>query len=202
MNNSMTIQNRIWLPLVAAGIALALAVGLLTYVLLQQQTESRGGGARPAPTIEAPTSLPQARWRVKTVPKGGKRISKAEQARVKKRGAKVATVVQTFFDTLFLDPTNTDEIVAATFTRGAAKALARPGVGLPQGAEEVQTLRRRANIILYAETASQAIATVEVRLKGVAEEQAFRLQHAATLWLQRSDKGWRVMAYEITQKPR
>jgi hypothetical protein len=194
-------QNRIWIPLVAAGIALALAVGLLTYVLLQQQTDNRGGAERAAPTIDVPTTVPQAKWRVRTGAEGSKRVTKAERARVDKRGAQVVTVVQTFFDTLFLDPANTDKVVAQTFTRGAAQALDRPGVTLPKGAEDVQTLRRRAKIVLYAETASQAIANVHIRLKGIAEDRPFKLEHKARLWLQRGDNGWRVFAYEINQKP-
>lgn len=201
MNNTITIQSRIWLPLLAAGTALALAVGLLTFVLLQQQTEN-GGGTRPAPTIDAPTEIPQAQWRIRTSSQGGKRVSKADRARVESRGAKVAAVVQTFFDTLFLDPANTDKVLASTFTRGAAAALARPGVGLPDRAEDVRTLGRKAKIVVYSETASQAIANVQIRLRGVAGEGPFTLDHRATLWLQRGDRGWRVIAYEIDQRPR
>lgn len=200
MNNTITIQSRIWLPLVAAGIALALAVGLLTFVLLQQQTENRG--TRPAPTIDAPTDIPQAEWRISTGVRGSRRVSKAEKARVDSRGAKVATLLQTFFDTLFLDSANTNKVIASTFTRGAARALARPGVGLPDGAEDVRTMRRKAKIVLYSETASQAIANVQVRVKGVAEDGPFNLEHHAKLWLQRGDQGWRVVAYEIDQRPR
>jgi hypothetical protein len=201
MNNTMTIQNRTWLPLVAAGTALALAVGLLTYVVLQQQTESRPR-PRSAPAVQAPASIPHADWRIKTAPKGGKRVSKAERARVERRGTKVAALIQRFFDTLFLDPAKSDEVIADSFTRGAAKALARPGVGLPKRAEEVAIVRRRASIVLYAKTASQAIAKVEVRLRGMVEDKPFRLKHAAELWLVRGSKGWRVIAYEITEKPR
>jgi hypothetical protein len=200
MNNTITIENRIWLPLVAAGLALALATGLLTFVLLQQQTESQPP-ARSAPTIDAPTSIAQAKWQIKTVPKAGKRISKAARARVDKRGTQVARMVQTVFDTMFLDPSNLNEVVADTFTRDAAQALRRPGVGLPRGADEVRTVRRKATVTLYAATASQAVANVQVRLKGIADDQRFRLRHTATLWLQRSTKGWRVIAFEIDQTP-
>jgi hypothetical protein len=199
MNTTITIQNRIWLPLVAAGTALALGVGLLTYVLLQQRTEA--GEAPVGPTVAAPTDIPQAEWRVVTGSRGGNKVSKAERARVKKQAAEVTATIQTVYDTLYLDPTNIEQVIADSFADAAGAAIVKPGVGLPKGADQIQTTQRRARIVLYSETGSQAIADVGVSLKGVVEDRPFRIKHAATLWLQRGDKGWKVVAFEIEQKP-
>lgn len=200
MNTTITIQNRVWLPLVAAGLALAVAVGVFAYVVLEQRTEAPAR-ERATPTIQAPTVLPQAEWKTKVTAAGAGRISKSDKARVEKRGRSAVATVQTIFDTLFLDPTNVDPMMARRFTKAAAQAFRRPGVGLPAGAEEVQTVRRRTSVSLYAKTASQATARVHVGLKGHVDDRPFRLKHEATLWLQRGDGGWKVIAYEVRQKP-
>ena len=200
MNTTITVPNRIWLPLVAAGTALALAVGLLTFVVLQQQTAEP---ARPgSPQVEtAATEIPQAEWAVETQVKGPKRIPKAERVRGEARAEQAAGVVQGIFDAVFLEPGEARDVISQSFTGEAAAALRDPGIGLPEGAEEVETTRRSVSVSVYSGTGSQAVARTVIAAKGLAAGEPFRLRQSALLWLVRDDGKWRVVAFEIDQRP-
>jgi hypothetical protein len=199
VNPTITIQNRIWLPLVAAGTALALAVGLLTFVVLEQRTSEPAD--TPRQPVAAPVDVPQAEWKIAARAEGALRIPKALKTRAEDRGAEVGTAIQQIYDAFFLDPASVPKVLKETFTRQAAAALADPGIGLPAGAEDVQTISRKAAVVVYAGTGAQATARVVVVAEGTAEGKPFRVKHASTLWFERDDGDWRVIAFEVDQRP-
>ena len=199
MNTTITIQNRIWPPLLAAGTALALAVGLLTFVVLQQQTVDPATGG---PTIPAaPTEVPQARWKIETRVAGPKRIPKALRKRGLKRGAEVSRLVRGIFNAIYLEPESAATAIRRSFTKPAAAAIRKPGIGLPKGAERVETTRRRIAVTVYAGTGAQAVARALVAAKGIAGGKPFRIRHDSTLWLVRRGGDWSVIAFEIAREP-
>lgn len=91
---------------------------------------------------------------------------------------------------------------ASSYFRGPARgAFRRSGAGVPEGAKEVRTLRRTARVTIQATTAKRAAASVTVIARGMVDGRDFKIRHRSELWLERTKKGWKVIAFDIDQRP-
>jgi hypothetical protein len=167
-------------------------------VLLADFGDRDGGRAG---SIAAP-GVRQARWRITTAPAGvAGKLERNEKRRVRAQGRVLSPKIRRLFNAMFLYPKDVRAVVKRLFSASAATALKRSGAGLPRKAKDIKLLRRVAHIGIDASGASRAAAEVRVVAKGVAGDKRFRLQQEANLWLSRQARRWKVIGFEIAQRP-
>jgi hypothetical protein len=159
--------------------------------------DSSNPRAAPAPEIR------HAPWHVVKYGAGAVgHVTRADRRRVEFYGRRAGTLVRGVYDALFLEPRRLGRIVRASFATTAARSFLRlESAGAPAKVERLRIVSRRARIGVDARSAKRAVASVWLRAAGLAGERRFLLLHEATLWLQRTKRGWRVIAYDVKQRP-
>ncbi|MDP9069637.1 MAG: hypothetical protein M3N53_15035 [Actinomycetota bacterium] len=191
-------EDRVW---VVAGVSIA-AVLLVGLLLL-------GGGDRAEPVVshDAPGAPrteklvppPQARWKITTHSAGVvEPVTKAQQRAVARQRPALSALVRRVYDALFVHPGRSRAVLRDTFTRRAAGAFRRSGAGVATAGVASTTLRRADIGIAPTDGARLAVATVAVRAQAD-EPGATRFLHRSTLWLERSQRLWKVIAFSIDQ---
>jgi hypothetical protein len=159
---------------------------------------------RPEPAVEG-TPVPairQAKWRIKTHPSAALgKVTREERHRIRAEKPKLKRLVRDVYNVLFLSTEEKRKILRERFTRGAAAALLRSGVGIPQRISGVKTTMRRARIGIAAASARLAAAEVWLRARALDEGGKVRIVHRSTLWLEKSKGQWRAIAFEVSQGP-
>jgi hypothetical protein len=204
VSTTITFDKRFWLP--ASLVALA-ALGIGLSLLLS--SEDRTGRAQPAeprptsadrPAVTPPTGgVEQAAWKVSFSRAGTSgKLSKRAVTRLRAQRPRLTTAVRAASDAMFLG----GGAPASSYFRGPARgAFRRSNAGAPEGAKEVRTLRRAARVTIQATTARRAAASVTVIARGVVGGRDFKVRHRSQLWLERTNKGWKVIAFDIDQRP-
>jgi hypothetical protein len=189
------------LAAVSAVAVVALAVGL--WASCSDQGRSRYPTAREGPTEAAVPPIPQARWRVTTFPAGKLAgLTPKDRRRIREQKPRLAGLVRSVYDVLFLRPQDERDALRARFARSAARSFASlRRVGAPPTVARVKTLLREARIGIQAPGARRAVALVNVRARGLAGQREWRVSHTSTLWLERARGGWRVIAFDVDQHP-
>lgn len=191
------IQKRPWLAIgVSVGLALLLTIGAAVMLQPGRRFLSRGGSA----VEEKLPELRQARWRFETVAAGGNgKLSKRETAAVRRQRAALRSTLKNIYDGIFVDPAKLGPALKANFTGAAARSFRKAGVGVKE-AGTVKTTHRSADIAMQPlQGVRRAIATVTVRAVEVGRKR--KVFHRATLWLERPNKTWKVIAFDVSQTP-
>ena len=205
MSTTISLDKRIWLPAALAGLAL-LGVGLALLLSSDEEpSRARSGEERPTtPERKAPPPPParavkQADWKVSFSRAGTSgRLSKRAVTRLRAQRPRLTSAVRAATDAMFLG----GQPSASSYFRGPARgAFRRAKFGAPEGAKEVRTLRRTAQVAIQATTAKRAAASVTVIARGVVGGRDFKLRHRSHLWLERTKKGWKVIGFDIDQRP-
>ena len=183
------------LTLVAVLVLGAVAWGLISQTTAEHLTT-------PDHPVAAPASS-QAPWKIQFTARGrtGK-MSKDVEARYDTQKARAGVVIQGLYDAIFLEPSQLDDFVKRTFTEDAARSIDTRNLGLPPAATEVTTTTRTAQVGLDVETADVAVARVRVVATAGLEDRDVKVEHESTLWLERNDNTWRVIAFDLTQGPK
>jgi hypothetical protein len=199
----VTVDRRIWLPALAALLGLGVALAVLL-----PSSDSAGHApaseARPTPNESPPAeprprTIPQADWRVSVSRAGTKeRLSRRAVTRLRAQRPRLVNVVRSLSDAMFLGG---DRPASYYFSGPARTAFRDSGAGAPEGAKNMRTLRRTARIAIQSTTAKRAAAAVTVIARGVVDKRDFKLRHDSQLWLERTKKGWKVIAFDIDQRP-
>lgn len=185
------------LPLLT--IALVLVLGASAWAVVSQATSD--DLTAPGDSSAAPAS-DQAKWKVDyTSARRYGKLSKAQQARYAAQREKATVLVQDLYDGIFLEPARLPGIVKGSFTTDASRSFEAKGLGFPNGAQEVKTTKRTVNLALDATTASTAIGRVTVAAKANLDNKVVRVEHESTLWMERNENGWRVIAFDVRQNP-
>ena len=181
----------------AAGLAALVAVAALGCDRTAESGEVTGRAASPTVEIE------QAPWRIKMVAAGhkGRRPGKKVRRLVKRHRPQVRAAVIDVYDALFLAPERRGDVLSRLFTSSAARALRRSQAGVPAEAEQVKIVARRATIGVESVGARRAAAGTAVKVRGRIDGRRFRLRHRATMWLERSNRRWRIIAFDVRQGP-
>jgi hypothetical protein len=188
-------MNTAWRRIATTSVAFALMAAACN----PQQPES-APEAPPPTTPEAPR-IPQAKWKMVAYQSGSLgELSNKEKKRLKNQKPRVRKFVREVYAALFLDPSTIDSVVAEMFTRRAGRALKRSGAGFRPGAEKIKTLMRKATIGIQADNAALAAAEVNVRARAMANNDVVRLRHQSTLWMERKNGRWRVIAFKVDQE--
>ena len=193
------------LPLAASGALLAL-LALVAVVSLTgaPATERRRDPPRttPTPTAAAQSPIPQAPWRVTSAPADvSARVTKAQRREVDRQARRISWVLKQVYGALFLRPEARRDVLRDHLVARAASALHRSGAGFPSKAQRVRMVLRRARISVDPTSPRRAVGAVTLRVRGLVEGEVARVSHAATLWLQRSEGRWKVIAFELDQEP-
>ncbi|CAN5602778.1 hypothetical protein BH24ACT26_BH24ACT26_15640 [soil metagenome] len=205
-----TSQRRVPTPVIAGvGIGLAVLLPLVALGLLlggrdepsaqaTKPTVSRPGAARPAPP-----PIEQAPWRIDSSRAGAvAHMTKADRRRLGAQRPRVGALVRDLYDVLLLRPEDRAGAIRRHFARPAARSFMKlRRLGVPEAAARVKTLRRRASIAIDAPGARRAVASVSVSAAGKVSPRWFRMTHEATLWLERAKGDWRVIAFDVEQRP-
>lgn len=164
-------------------------------------TAPQASAAEPDVPAATTPDIPQAKWKIKAHPSGNLgKITKRQAKRVRAQRRPVSKLVAEVYDALFLDPARREEVLKARLLPRAARAIGNKA-GVPEGAGEVRTKVRKADIGIDVDGARRAAAKVKVRAEGVAGRRKFEIVHRATLWLERSRGKWKVIAFSLRQKP-
>ena len=192
-------RNRTWV-LVASGIAAALVgFGAVVYVNLPSDRVISPG----TPVTESGTPIvEQAPWSIEVSPAGAThRVSKAQKAAVVRQKAGVTALVQEVYDALLLERAALQKVADERFAGEAGAAFIRASKGILPAADELKLERRTARIGIDVNGARRAAARIRIRVSATKGGREAVALNTATLWLERNQKGWRVFAYEIDQRP-
>ena len=185
------------LPLLT--IAAVLVLGAVAWVVVSETTSkhlSQSDYPVAAPAIE------QADWNISYAAEGrfGK-LTKSQRDRYATQKEKAAVLVQGVYDGIFLEAARLEQLVEDSFSSDAARSLETSKLGFPRGATDVKTTKRRARIALDASTADYAIGRVTVLAEATVDERNIEIEHRSTLWMERGDSGWKVIAFDLEQGP-
>ncbi len=193
------VDRRLWLALASAGAALATGASLLAFVLLDSPAITGAGQDPSSPAL----GIEQAPWRIVATRAGiVERSTKADRNEFARQRPRVKQLVRDVYDALFLYPDSVRKVLKRRFDGRARRAFHAAKVGLTPGATQVRTLRRAARIGVAAHGARQGVAIVRVRLESNARGRRVRTDHRSTMWLQRRGSRWRVIAFDVAQRPR
>lgn len=177
---------------------LALAIGALVWLSLM--TTQDHPTVTETESIAAP-EIVQPEWRMDVSVEGRQgKLTKADRDAFNRARPAVATLIEDVYDGIFLEPGTLDDVVAQTFTKAAAASLPKE-LGFPDGASNVEILRRRAHVGVQAHGARNAAAELIVVATAELDEKKVKLRHDATLWLQKESGDWKVIGYDVAQRP-
>jgi len=191
--------------LIGGSIALAV-VAVVAFVLIATGGDDSAPSRPGTPPTEEPSPPPaieQAPWRIETVRAGGGGgLTQADTRRLRSRKPELRALVTDLYDALFLQPERRARALRVHLAPRARRAFAAlERVGAPAKAVQLRTLRRRARIGIDTHSTRRAAASVTLRLTGRVGGRRFRTEHVATLWLERSQGRWRVIAFDVRQRP-
>lgn len=200
-----TARRRLPPAAVAGLVAAATGLVVLGALVLGARDSQDTAPAPPPSPVEKPSPPPieQASWRIEVRPAGATgAMSKSERRRLRAQRPRAAELVRSVYEALFLRPQARRGAIDARFAPVARRSFRRlDGVGMPDGVVRVKTIVRAARIAIEAPRARHAVAAVRVRARGRAGPRTVRVFHRSTLWLERSGRRWRVMAYNVEQTP-
>ncbi len=184
------------LPLLT--IALLVALGMVAWTFTSRTTTS--SVTAPAAPVAAP-AIEQAEWKIDYSTARSGKLTKAQQQRYAEQRVKAATLVRSLYDGIFLEPARVEEIVKQSFTSDGARTFRPDRLGFPSGARDVTTVTRKADIALDATTTRAAIARVAIVAEATLGDRTEDIDHRSTLWMERGENGWRVIAFDVKQGP-
>ena len=180
-------------------LAIAVVLGGAAWVVISQTTAEH----LTSPDYpEAAPAVEQAPWRIEYSDSGKLGgLSNQEKARYAIQRKRAGDVVTDVYDGLFLDPARIDDLLKTSFSSAAASSIDVKKLGLPEGATDVTTTKRKAQLGLDAATANFAISEINIVIEAHVGERDVEIQHKSTLWLERMDNDWKVVAFDLEQGP-
>jgi hypothetical protein len=153
----------------------------------------------PAAAPGAPATVDGPAWDMRVFPVGTRAgLSKIQRRHFEAQRPAVTKIVRKVFGAI-AGERGLDEIAARHFTKDAARALTRSKVSLPADATRVVINRRKASIGIQGTPPRTAAARVTLSAKAAIGDRTVRWSDRATLWLERSKRGWRVIAFELVR---
>jgi hypothetical protein len=192
-------RSRTWVLLASGLAAVLVAFGVVVFLSLPGERVISPG----TPVTESGTPIvEQAPWSFEVSPAGStSRISKAQRAAVVRQKAGVTALVQEVYDALLFERAALTKVADERFAGDAGAAFIRASKGILPAADELKLERRSARIGIDVDGANRAAARIRIRVSATKGGREALALNTATLWLERSEKGWRVFAYEIDQRP-
>jgi hypothetical protein len=198
-------EQQNWYALLAATIAaflIATGVGFLLDI-------EDSGGSRPTDRVAHESrftpddpSIPQAPWRISTHASASLgKVTKKQRRALRGMAPKVEAAVRDIYDAMILSRTHLVEAAQQWMTPLAAREL-KASPPIPDVLKRVRTMRRGADIGIDVRTRRRAAAKVGVIFRAERGKQRMSFAHRGTLWLERMDGKWQVIAFDIDQRRR
>lgn len=190
-------QRRITFPWVAMAVLTAAAIAA-TAVAVVAVRESPS----PVPLQQAAeTARAHSPWRVTLSKKAmAARPGSSLRADLVDERAAVAGAIQGVYDALFLHG-DVDAAARKYFAPAAGRELRKSSFGWPAEAARVFLKKRKVRIALQFDGGRRGVATVKLAGRARVEGDRLRIFHRSTLWLEKTDGRWRVIAFEAIQHP-
>lgn len=187
------------LPLLT--IAALLVATVSVWVFLSQTAADHRASTDPDLSVAAP-SVEQASWKLQYSAEGrfGK-LTNAQRDAYANQKENVTALITGIYDGIFLEPARLAEVIKSSFSNDAARSLEAKELSFPGGATDVTTTRRRAHIALDAQKADFAVGRVTVDVEATLDKRTLNIEHRSTLWLERADGAWKVIAFDVEQGP-
>ena len=195
MSALMSVERRVWVPAAAAA-ALLLVLAAVWAFRSDPPSGPSDGSKAAAPATDAPQALTQAKWQVKSFPaRVGAKLSKSQKKAAEAEGDLAGTAVKTVIDAAFLERSALKGLGGKELAPGVEAAFDEARLGAPGGAKKVRITRRVAHIGIDPLTARRASAEVSVGFRAVVEGKPQRYLQRATLWLEKTNGKWQVIAF-------
>jgi hypothetical protein len=198
-------SKRLWIAASLVGVALivgAIVAFLITHHTAHAPTRPTAGGPSATP-VSSPSPLPQAKWRVRAFPAGVVgHVTKKDLKAVRRQESRASHAIKNVYNALLLEPSDLKRVTRVHFEHGAGRVFLHTHARLPGPIRRVRTTRRSLQIGIDAKSASQAVATVFVSFKGQHNSRKVKINLKSTLWLERSHRSWKVLAWRAQQRPR
>ena len=199
MGSSQPVYRRLWLPFTVGAVLVVAAIAIGLWTLARGGEQVAGPGAR---VKVHHTSVPQAKWKIKTFPAGalakpGKPVLK-ELAHERPRLSRIVTDI---YDALFLVPDRYRQVVTGYFVKPGAGILLHTNLAPPKGATHVSTKVRRASIGIQSNSGARAAARVKVRAKAKDGGGEISWSTLSTLWMEKQSGRWKVVGFDVDQAP-
>jgi hypothetical protein len=153
----------------------------------------------PDPVAEpvAPAAIEAPAWDMRVFPAGTRGgLTKIQRRRFEAQRPEITKIVRKVFGAI-AGERGLNALVARHFTKDAARALLRAKVAVPAGADTVVIQRRKASIGIQGTPPRTAAARITLRAKAEVGPRTVRWSDRATLWLERSKRGWQVIAFDL-----
>lgn len=196
-------EDENWTALLAAVVAAFVLAGAIGFTLKTDNEQAkRPRVARSGRAKSDEPGIRQVRWKLiafaSQVP--GKPTQKQKKA-VRRVTPQAKRTVRHFYDALTVDRRALRGISRRLMSPPARRALRGKPV-VPFGMRRVKTVKRRARIAIDPRTHDTAAAQVSLTLKADRGKKRVRLVHTGTLWLDRGKNGWRIIAFDFSQRER
>ena len=190
-------KKRSWVVPLVVGIFLTAAIAAVAILLLLNTDDATNNRGRRGGGLAAPD---QVKWKVTSYSLGGMHPERTGKA-PKEEARDLSKLVRRWHDSAYLFPGDLRADTNKYFTSEAARAVRASGIGLPAGADRVETKKRTARIGIDVDGARRAAAEVQVVAIGQSRKGDFRVASETHLWLEREGSKWKVIAFEVDQDP-
>ena len=181
------------LPAVLTAAATAIAAGIVIGALRDRPAAVIG---RLDPPVAA--AVASAPWKIDVFPVGNDRpLRRSDRQRLRIQKARVGHVAGELADLMTLEPHRVPTDARALLTKPAAKAIRRALSALPEGATNVAATKRVGEIGVQSPRFNAAAARMEIKMRAHVDQRTVRWTQHMTLWLERNEKAWRVLAFDI-----
>lgn len=183
--------------LVATGIAFA--IDHLWDRDTREPVAHRGRRTNPRVEPDEP-DIAQAPWRMVAFPASTPgHATKKQKAAVKRAAPGVKDAVQDLYDALTVSRSKFDDVSSRLMPERARNALHGRAI-VPFSLSRIKTTKREARIAIDLQTRSAASAHVELAFRAEQGRKRVSFMHDGTLWLQRTKKGWQIIAFDLDQR--
>jgi hypothetical protein len=186
------------------GAAALLGILVVAILALQRSgtlptTASSVDDRAPIEVVDQATE--QAPWRVRVFPAGtGGKPGAAQMKAIKGQRDDLEGTVTAVYDALLLQPAAIKSMSGKELTPDVAAALERSKLSPSSEVEELRTTKRRARIGIQAKGARHAAARLDVTARALVDGEDVRFRQQITMWLERAGRGWKVVAFEGSQR--
>jgi hypothetical protein len=188
-DNNDSRLSAIWIT--AAVIA---AVALVAGLLLLTEGSQLGSAGQNGATVK------QAPWKITVYGAGARDLPKKKRKVSRARRREVSRVVRTVYNTAFLHPQRLRKTTRRYMTGAAARGFERLRIGA-DNAQDLRILWRTARIGVQARGARRAAALVRITARPGGGGKGTRSKTQSRLWMERTKRGWKVIAYDLDQRP-
>ena len=182
---------------IAVGVFLVAAIAAVVILVLTNLDDPQDGTRRAGGRGGAE----QGEWKVTSYSVGGNHPTGKHAKPPEAQARSLEQLVRRWHDSVYLFPGDLRADTQKYFSKDAAAAVRRSGLGPPENAREVETKKRTARIGIEADGAKRAAAVVDIVARGESAKGAFRTSTETHLWLERRGSTWKVIAFDVAQRP-